>query len=165
MSVLPILTWPDARLATLCDPVADPDAVAQLVADMFDTMYDAPGRGLAAPQVGVLARLFVMDAGWKTGARTPLVCLNPVVTPLADAVEPGVEGCLSMPAVEVTVPRPPRVRLEWTDLSGARHSADLEGAEARIAQHETDHLDGLMHFNRVDDETRAEILRQWEARA
>lgn len=162
MSVLPILHWPDARLSTPCAPVDDPAALAGLVADMFETMYAAPGRGLAAPQVGVMLRLFVMDAGWKTGTKTPLVCINPEVEPL-DGTDTITEGCLSMPGIEVSVIRPARIRLHWTDLAGSRQTADLDGAEARIAQHETDHLDGRMHFTRVPDETRVAILAQWDS--
>ncbi|MBP0483704.1 peptide deformylase [Sagittula sp. M10.9X] len=161
MEVMPILRWPDPRLATPCTPVEDTKAVAELVERMFATMYDAPGRGLAAPQVGVTQRLFVMDAGWKTGPKTPVVCINPVAEPLG-AVDEGVEACLSMPGVEVTVPRPSRVRLRYTDLTGEEQVVALEGAEARIAQHETDHLDGRMHFDNVAPETRAAILAAWE---
>lgn len=163
MSVMPILTWPDAALQTVCAPVSED--VSALVADMFETMYDAPGRGLAAPQVGVNARLFVMDAGWKTGEKTPLVCVNPEIEVLDGAAVDGDEGCLSMPGVTVVVPRVEHVRLSYDDLSGVRHVLELEGAAARIAQHEADHLDGLMHFHRVPPEARAQALADWEALA
>ena len=143
MSVLPIVLWPDERLKATCDPVGGDD-MAALAADMLETMYAAPGRGLAGPQVGVLRRIFVMDAAWKTGAPAPRVCLDPVVTPLGEEVATMEEGCLSIPDRPVEVTRPARIRLEYRDLDGRAQSVELEGVEAAIAQHEADHLDGRL---------------------
>ena len=99
MSVMPILRWPDVGLATVCEPVEDPSAVKALAEDMLETMYAAPGRGLAAPQVGVLARMFVMDVTWKDGVATPVVCINPEIVATSDARASGEEACLSIPGV------------------------------------------------------------------
>ncbi|MFZ7092368.1 peptide deformylase [Primorskyibacter sp. 2E233] len=163
MSVLAILKWPDARLSQTCAPVQDVAEIETLVTDMFETMYTAPGRGLAAPQVGVMARLFVMDAGWKEGDMTPLACLNPRITKATDDRVTGGEGCLSMPGVEAQVARHAEITLEYTDLTGTLCTMSLTGAAAIIAQHELDHLDGLMHFDRLSPEARAAILVEYEA--
>jgi peptide deformylase len=150
---LPILRWPDARLSTVCAPVAAGEDMADLVRAMFVTMYDAPGRGLAAPQVGVLKRLFVMDCGWKDGDMTPMVCINPEII-RADGMAPGAEGCLSIPGVLAEVMRPERITLRFCDLDGAVHEVDLDGFAARCAQHELDHLDGIVTFDRLSPEAR-----------
>ncbi len=150
---LTILRWPDARLSTVCAPVARDEDMADLVRAMFVTMYDAPGRGLAAPQVGVLKRLFVMDCGWKDGDMTPMVCINPEII-RAEGMAPGAEGCLSIPGVLAEVMRPERITLRFRDLDGAMHEVDLDGFEARCAQHELDHLDGIVPFDRLSPEAR-----------
>ena len=152
MSVLPIVQWPDARLSEVCAEVGQHD-VSQLISDMFDTMYAANGRGLAAPQVGVMARLFVMDAGWKEGTQTPLVMINPEITP-EGSEQVLEEMCLSVPDVAVPVSRPKSLCARWTDAHGAPQTARFEGAESRIIQHEFDHLEGKLHFDRVSQSTR-----------
>ncbi|MDJ0822805.1 MAG: peptide deformylase [Paracoccaceae bacterium] len=161
MSVLSILEWPDRRLVQPCHEVQEPFLVAALIPDLFDTMYAASGRGLAAPQVGKQARVFVMDAGWKTGARTPLACINPVLRPLTDERMTGEEACLSVPGVSLRVARFAEVELAYTDVKGASHRVALSGAEAVIAQHECDHLDGTMHFDRVSAAERADLLARY----
>jgi peptide deformylase len=150
---LPILRWPDPRLATVCAPVAADDDLADLVRAMFETMYDAPGRGLAAPQVGVLKRLFVMDCGWKDGDMTPMVCINPEII-RSEGMASGAEGCLSIPGVLAEVMRPDRITLRYRDLDGVTRDMDLDGFEARCAQHELDHLDGIITFDRLSPEAR-----------
>lgn len=163
MTVLTILRWPDPRLSRVCDPVEDVAAVRSLVADMFETMYDAPGRGLAAPQIGVLQRLFVMDVGWKTGARTPVVCINPRITATSGEVAVGGEGCLSIPGVVAEVARPESVTLEFLDLDSALQSQALSGPAARCAQHELDHLDGLVTFDRLEPQARDALMAEYGA--
>jgi peptide deformylase len=160
-----ILRWPDPRLKAPCAPVGDPSDVTALITDLFETMYAAPGRGLAAPQVGVSLRLFVMDAGWKDGEMTPLACLNPQIVPLDAPVETGTEACLSVPGVTAEVTRPAAIRLRFTDLTGTAQSLDLSGAAARIAQHETDHLDGILHFDRLEADARAALLTAYGSAA
>ncbi|MBR9651101.1 peptide deformylase [Thalassovita aquimarina] len=157
MSVLPILKWPDPRLSQVCDPVAPGEDVSDLVTDMLETMYDAPGRGLAAPQVGVMKRLFVMDCGWKDGDMTPVICINPEIVASSEGVVAGEEGCLSIPAAPAEVTRPERITLRWTGLDGAEQERELTGFEAKCAQHEYDHLDGLVIFDRLSDEDRARV--------
>ena len=153
MSALPILRWPDPRLSTLCDPVADHHDLSDLVRDMFETMYDDYGRGLAARQVGVMMRLSVMDCGWKDGDMTPMVCINPEITRAGGMVS-GNEGCLSIPGVLAEVQRPERIRLRYLEMDGTAQEVELDGFEARCAQHELDHLDGLVTLDRLSPEAR-----------
>jgi peptide deformylase len=157
MQVLPIVTWPDPRLSTPCSPVAAPEAeqTGRLAADMLNTMYHAQGRGLAAPQVGVLQRLFVMDVTWKEGTRRPCVCINPEIVARSATTAPGPEGCLSIPGVTVDVPRADWVELAFTGLDGQRRTERLTGFAAICAQHELDHLDGIVTFDRLSPEARA----------
>lgn len=163
MSVLPILRWPDPRLAQPCAPVdlGDMARLSSLVGDMFETMYTAPGRGLAAPQVGQMLRLFVMDCGWKEGDMAPLACINPEILQAASTHVPGDEGCLSIPGVTAQVLRPEWVVLGWTGLDGARHSRRLQGFEARCAQHELDHLDGVLTFHRLEASASAALQAEY----
>lgn len=152
MAVRPILTWPDDRLSTQCTPVTEPEDA--LIADMFDTMYAANGRGLAAPQIGVLKRVFVMDCGWKEGEPAPLAMINPFIMAAERAEEIGPEGCLSIPGIMVSVSRPRAVTVQWTAPEGDIHMADFDGFEARCIQHEFDHLNGMVTFDRLDDVAR-----------
>jgi peptide deformylase len=163
MSVLPILLWPDARLSQPCAPVQEGEDLRALIADMFDTMYDAPGRGLAGPQVGVLKRVFVMDAGWKDGTPTPRACINPHILSSAETQATGAEGCLSVPGVEARVSRPTELRMGYTDENGEERRVALSGAEARVALHEIDHLDGRMHFDHLSPAERDGLLSDYEA--
>ena len=156
MTVLPILKGPDPRLSQVCAPVGD-DIPHDLVADMFDTLYDAQGRGLAAPQVGVLKRLFVMDVTWKEAAREPRVMIDPVILSTdRDTVQMN-ELCLSIPGITIPVDRPAALHVEWRDQQGQVHSERFDGAHARVIQHEFDHLEGRVHFDRVSSELRATL--------
>ncbi|SIS87424.1 peptide deformylase [Phaeovulum vinaykumarii] len=156
MSLLPILRWPDPRLSQAAAPVGTvTDAVRQLAADMLETMYAAPGRGLAAPQVGVGLRLFVMDTDWTDGPASPRVVLDPVLEPLGDDTAGRAEGCLSIPGIQTFVTRPARVRMRWRDLDGAAHDETFTGFTAACVQHEADHLDGILTLDRLDPAARA----------
>ncbi|MCG6902701.1 MAG: peptide deformylase [Rhodobacter sp.] len=158
MSVLPILVYGDARLRQVAQPVVVDDKVRALAADMIETMYDAPGRGLAAPQVGVSLRMFVMDCHWKDGAgRDPLVVVNPVLSDPSEDVKPFTEGCLSIPGVLVEVTRPAQVTLRWENLDGEVFARRLCDFEAVCAQHEYDHLDGVLNTDYLSDAARAEV--------
>ena len=163
MSLRPILRWPDPRLSQPCGPAVPGPELDALSRDMFETMYDAPGRGLAGPQVGAMLRVFVMDAGWKDGEMTPRACINPRILWMSEETAVGPEGCLSIPGVTAQVRRAARLRLAYTDLDGAAQEVDLHGAEAIVAQHEYDHLDGLVHFDRLEPETRAALMADYGA--
>ena len=153
-----ILTWPDPRLREVAAPVGDvTPEIRRLAEDMLETMYAAPGRGLAATQVGVAKRLFVMDATWREGRPDPQVFLDPEI------VEPGAgtarreEACLSLPGITAEVERPAEVTLRWTGLDGARHERRLSGFAATCVQHETDHLDGRLCIDLLGPEARAAL--------
>jgi peptide deformylase len=165
MAVLPILRWPDPRLATRCEPVAEGEDLSALVEEMFETMYTAPGRGLAAPQVGVMKRLFVMDPTWKEGEKSPEVMINPRLLSRSEDTARGEEGCLSIPGILSQIERPRRVEMEWTDAQGIAQRRWLDGFAARCAQHELDHLDGIVTFDRLDPEDREEAIRRYEGAA
>lgn len=164
MAVLPILTWPDPRLSRRADPVAavTPE-IRRLARDMLDTMYDAPGRGLAAPQVGAMLRLFVMDTTWKDGARTPVVALNPEIHPASDELLTREEGCLSLPGLLAEVTRPAAVTMRWSDLDGCLHEARFDGFAAACVQHETDHLNGVVTLDHLSPHARARAEAEYSA--
>ena len=164
MSLLPILRWPDPRLSQVCAPVAEiTPEIAQLAEDMLETMYDAPGRGLAGPQVGAMLRIFVMDVGWKEGRSDPMVCINPMLQEVSEERASMSEGCLSIPGVMAEVSRPARVQMVWTGLDGGRFVQSLEGFAATCAQHELDHLDGIVTFDHLDADTRAALIAEYQA--
>ena len=116
----------------------------QLAADLLATMYHAQGCGLAAPQIGVTRRIFVMDANWKTGVPAPLVLVDPEILSRPGPIETAEERCLSIPGQPVQVARPSVIALRWFDLTGRRHDGEMSGVDARIVQHEADHLDGRL---------------------
>lgn len=162
MAVRPIVTWPDPRLATVCTAVGAPGpAHLALIDDLLDTMYAAAGRGLAAPQIGETLRVFVLDATWKDGHPTPLVVIDPTVLRVSAELLDMDEGCLSIPGITTLITRPATLRAAWTDLDGTRVEAELTGVEARIFQHEADHLDGRVTFDRLAPEARAAALADY----
>ncbi|MEM7643197.1 MAG: peptide deformylase [Pseudomonadota bacterium] len=140
MPARPIVFYPDDRLRQVAAPV-DTD-VADLTRDMFDTMYEAKGRGLAAPQVGVSRRVFVMDCAWKEGLPDPRVFVNPTIV-AAEGQQVNEEGCLSIPGVPRRLTRPRRVVLSF-DGPGGRRDEAFEGFAAACICHEVDHLDGVL---------------------
>ncbi|PJI92976.1 peptide deformylase [Yoonia maricola] len=131
-------------LATAATVECFDETLASLVRDMFETMYDAPGRGLAAPQVGVSRRVFVVDTQWKEGDPDPMIFVNPQITACAGEEVLGAEACLSIPGKSFDVSRPVWVDLTWQDLDGASHQGRFEGMQAICVCHEYDHLEGLL---------------------
>lgn len=120
------------------------EALADLVRDMFETMYAAPGRGLAAPQVGVSQRVFVVDTEWKETDPAPMIFINPAVADRAADEVVGTEACLSIPGKSFDVRRPSWVEMTWQDLDGVVHKGRFEDVQAVCVLHELDHLDGLL---------------------
>lgn len=156
MSVRPILLWPDARLSQVCVPFDGTDAT--LIGDLLDTMYHARGRGLAAPQIGVMQRVFVVDVTWKEAAPEPRIFINPVMISASYAdMRSMEEQCLSIPDLPMRVERPHTVRLEWTSPEGQPVSDTFDGILARCIQHELDHLDGRVIFDHQTPERRAAL--------
>ncbi|MGA1860790.1 peptide deformylase [Azospirillum sp. 11R-A] len=156
MPVLPIARMGNPVLRKIAEPIADPTdpAVARLAADMIATMLDAPGVGLAAPQISEPRRIVVFRVPADRGegeevANTVLV--NPVIEPLTDEKVLGWEGCLSIPGLRGLVPRYKRIRYRGYGLDGARIEREASGFHARVVQHEVDHLDGVLYLDRMDD--------------
>ncbi|MEC7120238.1 MAG: peptide deformylase [Pseudomonadota bacterium] len=143
MAILPILKFPDPRLRTKARPIDQvDDRIRQLAADMLETMYAAPGIGLAASQVDQHLQLIVMDL--SEDKDQPQVFINPQITPLTTQTEPYEEGCLSVPEIFDKVDRPAQVRIDALDLQGQPFSIDADGLLAVCIQHEMDHLDGKL---------------------
>ncbi|WP_284616881.1 peptide deformylase [Aquabacterium humicola] len=158
MAVREILKMGDERLLRIAQPVREfgTRELDELVADMFDTMAAANGAGLAAPQIGVDLQLVIF--GFERNQRYPdappvpqTVLINPVITPLSEAMEEGWEGCLSVPGLRGVVPRFARIRYEGLDAQGRRIEREAEGFHARVVQHECDHLIGRLYPTRMTD--------------
>jgi len=148
MAIRPILTLPDPRLRRAADPVDTVDEnLRALASDMLATMYEAPGIGLAATQLGVMKQVFVMDCAGKDEPAEPMVLLNPELLWRSEELETSEEGCLSIPEVYEDVTRPERVRLRWLGLDGAMHEAEFGERWAVCAQHEMDHLHGRLFID------------------
>ena len=153
-----IVTWPDPVLSRVCAPVEHIDAAAKLARDLLETMYAAPGRGLAAPQISEAVRVFVMDVAKSEEEPSPVVMINPVLLDASETRATGTEACLSIPGVAADVERATRIHMEWIDERGERQTAWLEGIAAICAQHELDHLDGLVIFDRLEPGARDAAL-------
>jgi peptide deformylase len=151
MALREVLRFPDKRLAEVSEPIEEvTDEIRVLAKDMLDVMYDEPGIGLAAPQVGETVRLIVVDTEWtEEGAeKSPLVLVNPEIVQREGKLT-WTEGCLSVPDFQAEVERAERVRLLATDLDGHDLAIDAEGLQAVCFQHEVDHLDGILFIDRI----------------
>jgi len=160
MTIRPIVIAPDRRLKSKSAPVAQvDDGVRRLMDDMLETMYDAPGIGLAAPQIGVLSRVVVMDLG-EEDARNPIRMANPRIVKASEEEAVANEGCLSLPEIYVDVTRPVAVTARYLDENGREREIEAEGLLARCIQHEIDHLDGVLHVDYLSALRRKMILRR-----
>ena len=151
MALREVLKYPDPRLREISKPVLEiNDEIRELAQDMCDVMYDEPGIGLAAPQVGVAVRLIVVDSEWtaEDAEREPLILINPEITEQEGATTWN-EGCLSVPDFEAEVERSQRVRLVAQDLEGDEVTIDAEDLQAVCFQHEVDHLEGVLFIDRI----------------
>ena len=182
MAILPIIEAPDPRLKQISAPVTVFDeGLKTLVADMFETMYDAPGIGLAAIQVGVAQRIVVIDlqepdetaepesceddeCGHKHRPvkRCPRVFINPEISDPTEEHTVYQEGCLSVPDIYADVERPSGVRLRWQDLDGTAHEEVMEGLMATCIQHELDHLEGVLFIDHLSKLKRNMVLKKLE---
>lgn len=160
--IRPILIHPDPRLKKPCDPVDGiTGEIRDLAGDMLETMYDAPGIGLAAPQVGVLRRVMVMDC-IKDGPPRPMVLVNPKVIWASEDLGVYEEGCLSIPDQYAEVRRPAEVRVTWLGMDGTRQEEQFAGIWATCVQHEIDHLDGKLFIDYLGPLKRQMITRKME---
>ena len=159
--LLPILIAPNPKLKQRARPVTDADAetVRALVPQMLEAMYHAPGIGLAAPQVGVLLRLVVVDL-MPDDKRAPMVLVNPTVIARSDEMATREEGCLSLPGQYADVTRPARVTVRSTDEHGARRDIEADGLLAACLQHELDHLDGVLFVDHLSVLKRNMLMRK-----
>ncbi len=161
---LKILIHPDPRLKKTCAAVPDiSDKLRTLADNMLETMYAAPGIGLAAPQVGVLDRLIVLDCiKAEDAAPEPIVMVNPRVIAASDELNVYDEGCLSIPDQYADVTRPKEVRVEWLDLDGNLQERDMDGLWATCVQHEIDHLEGKLFIDHLKPLKRQMITRKMQ---
>ncbi|MCG8394862.1 MAG: peptide deformylase [Pseudomonadales bacterium] len=161
MAKLEILEFPDPRLRTVAKPVEKvDDELRKLIDDMFETMYAAPGIGLAASQVNVHRRLIVMDL--SEDQSDPRVFINPEITPLTDELAPYEEGCLSVPGFYEKVERPARVKIKALDRDGNEFEEEADELLATCIQHEIDHLDGKLFVDYVSRLKRDRIKKKLE---
>jgi len=162
MTVRDILILPDKRLRLLSKPVAKIDAATkQLVEDMFDTMYDAPGIGLAAIQIGEPRRIVTMDLAKKDEPKEPQVFINPELISKSGDKNTHEEGCLSIPEYYEEVERPAAVRFRYLDLDGKQHEVDADGLLATCIQHEIDHLDGVLFIDHISKLKRDRVIKKF----
>ena len=168
MAIRPILEAPDPRLRTISTPVgAVDDELRALIADMFETMYDAPGIGLAAIQIGVPQRVLVIDLQEEEDeegkpVRKPLVFINPELFDPSEEHSVYNEGCLSVPDQYAEVERPAAIHARWLDEHGEQHEARLEGLLATCLQHEMDHLEGILFIDHLSRLKRDMVRKKLE---
>ena len=166
MAILPIVEVPDPRLRQISTPVETvDDGVRKLVSDMFETMYAAPGIGLAAIQVGVPKRILVIDLQEPEeeggeAVRNPLVFINPEIIGHSDRDVPYSEGCLSIPDQYAEVERPDLIRARWLDEKGVQHEEEIDGLLAVCLQHEMDHLNGILFIDHLSRLKREMVLKK-----
>jgi len=166
MTVMTILEIPDPGLRAVAEPVATvDDGVRQLIDDMFETMYDARGIGLAATQVGDLRRVLVIDLQEGESeegepVRDPRAYVNPELLWVSDEVSRYNEGCLSIPEQYAEVERPARCRIKWLDRDGKGHEEEFDGLLATCMQHEIDHLDGVLFIDHISRLKRDMIVKK-----
>jgi len=166
MAIRPIVEVPDPLLRQISTPVEKvDDEVRALIADMFETMYDAPGIGLAAIQVGVPKRILVIDLQEPAEeggdpVKDPRVFINPEIVQSSDQEVPYTEGCLSVPDQYAEVDRPDRIRARWLDEQGKAHEEEIEGLLATCLQHEMDHLEGVLFIDHLSRLKREMILKK-----
>jgi len=162
MALRDILILPDKRLRAVSKPVAAIDAdVRKLIEDMFETMYKAPGIGLAAVQVGVPLRLVTMDLSKKETEGQPKIFVNPEIVWSSEDKSTYEEGCLSIPDIHEDVDRPALVKVRYLDLDGHLHEDEAEGLYATCIQHEVDHLNGVLFIDHISKLKRDRIVKKF----
>jgi peptide deformylase len=162
MAIRPILTLPDPVLRRRCEPVEQVDkGVRALVADMFETMYMAPGVGLAAIQIGVPKRIAVIDVAGKDDKPQPIALINPEIVETSEELAAYEEGCLSIPDYYEEVIRPARCRVRYLDEKGETRELEADGILAVCVQHEIDHLDGKLFIDHLSRLKRELIVRKF----
>ena len=161
MAVLPIIIAPDPRLKKKCTPIEQvDDDIATLMADMLETMYLAPGIGLAAPQIGVTKKVIVVDTSGKDENPAPIKMANPEILSASEELGTYEEGCLSLPDHYAEVERPAKIKVGYLDENNAQQELEAEELLAICIQHEMDHLNGVLFVDHVSTLKRNMILRK-----
>lgn len=162
MTVRPLVILPDAQLRLISEPVAAvTDEIRTLARDMIETMYDAPGVGLAAIQIGVAKRVVTIDTSKDETARNPTVYLNPEIVWTSDERRVYDEGCLSIPEFYGEVERPDRVRVRYMNLDGQTVEQEADGLLATCLQHEIDHLNGVLFIDHLSKLKRDRVMKKF----
>jgi peptide deformylase len=162
MAIRPIITLPDPRLRLVSEPVAVIDAeIRQLFDDMLETMYEAPGVGLAAIQVAVAKRILVADVSRGEEPKNPMVFVNPEIVWASEELGVYQEGCLSVPDYFEEVQRPARVRVRFLDREGATCEIEADGLLATVLQHEIDHLEGGLFIDHLSRLKRERVVKKF----
>jgi peptide deformylase len=162
MALREIITLPDKRLRLTSEAVKRIDAgVRKLVEDMFETMYAAPGIGLAGIQIGVAKRVVVMDLSKREEDHKPLVFINPEITWTSEETTTYEEGCLSIPEYYEEVERPERVKVKYLDLDGKAHEIEAKGLFATCIQHEIDHTNGVLFIDHISKLKRDRVTKKF----
>ena len=162
----PIITLPDKRLRRVSEPVGKITAdIKKLVEAMFESMYEAPGIGLAAVQLGELKRVVTMDLSKKEGPPNPQVFINPEIVWKSEEQATYEEGCLSIPEIHEDVERPARIKLKYLDIEGKQHEVNAEGLFATCIQHEVDHLNGVLFIDHISKLKRDRIIKKFSKAA
>ena len=162
MALREIILLPDKRLRLVSEPVKTVDAeLRALVDDMFETMYEAPGVGLAAIQVGVARRVITADTAKKDEPKQPQVLINPEIVWSSEEKNTYEEGCLSIPEYYEEVERPAQVKVRFTDLDGKAHEVEANGLLATVLQHEIDHLNGVLFIDHISKLKRDRVIKKF----
>ena len=163
MAIRPILHIPTPCLREVAKPVGEiTDEIKVLVKDMFETMYDAPGVGLAAPQIGVMHRVIVMDPAGEEEEPRPQAMINPEIIWLSEELRVHQEGCLSIPEYYEDVERPDVCKVKFLDEQGESHELTCEGLLSTIVQHEVDHLDGKLFIDYLSRLKRDRVIKKFQ---
>jgi peptide deformylase len=163
MAIRPIIILPDPLLRQISEPVAKvDDRIRALADDMLDTMYDAPGIGLAGPQIGEMKRIVVMDLAKEGEKPDPIVMINPEILKYSEETITSEEGCLSIPEIYYDVERPAEVTVKYTDLDGNEVEREAKDRLAICIQHELDHLDGVLYIDYLSRLKRDRVLKKFQ---
>jgi peptide deformylase len=166
MSIRPLLIIPDTKLRLVSEPVKEiTSEIRRLADDMLETMYDAPGVGLAAIQIGVPIRMVTMDVSKSEDEHQPMVLINPEIVWASEEKRVYEEGCLSIPEYYEEVERPDRVRFRYLNLQGEMIEQDADGLLATCVQHEIDHLDGVLFIDHLSKLKRDRVMNKFKKAA
>jgi peptide deformylase len=166
MAIRPLVKLPDAKLRVISEPIGEvTDDIRVLASDMLDTMYDAPGIGLAAIQIGVPKRLVVIDLGKSEEERHPVVLVDPEILSVSEEKRVHEEGCLSIPEYYEEVERPDRITLRYRDLDGKEIETEADGLFATCVQHEIDHLNGVLFIDYLSRLKRERVIKKFQKAA